>query len=472
LIDQQTQALFQQGIAAAKARQNDQACEALLQVVELDEDNVQAWLWLSTVMDDLEDRIICLQNVLELDPSNQHAQVGLAKLAKQADASQSELVSASAEESTLEEEFPSPHPQGSPQAKPIQKKRTGSGRYKRLSPQLSTKPDHLQDHASTAGALLSDSLAAQASIADAPSESADEHRSRNQAHASMAGAILKDSLAVPAPADREAPEDVFGDKYLCPRCAAKTRPKDKKCGHCGYKLWVKKRLQEKPSFLYRLMFWGQLIGNVIYLLVIIYSVWLMLSDNSTLAIEFLIFLGIGAVNMAYYLFWLVALIKRWKFVYILTLIGAILFLGAMFALTAAISMRSTFCGTLLCGGPFSVIGLIYFFLALNMGADFAFDEYRIVLNVDTDVKTGATLMERGRRYAEQGLWAKAAVHFRRAAYQMPENADTHLSLVVAYINLDMYDMALEPLEKARELDRLNPKINELAVLLEKRRNEA
>jgi tetratricopeptide (TPR) repeat protein len=80
-------------------------------------------------------------------------------------------------------------------------------------------------------------------------------------------------------------------------------------------------------------------------------------------------------------------------------------------------------------------------------------------------------MERGRRYADEGLWAKAAVHFRRAAYQLSENVDAHLSLAVAYINLNMYDMALEPLEKARELDRLNPKIDELAAILEAKRNQ-
>ena len=135
------------------------------------------------------------------------------------------------------------------------------------------------------------------------------------------------------------------------------------------------------------------------------------------------------------------------------------------------AMNSTVFSALICGGPFVLIGVVYFFMTLNMGADFAFNEYRVVLTVDDDVKTGTALMERGRRYADKGLWAKAAVHFRRAAYQMSEDVDAYLSLAIAYINLNMYDMALGTVEKARVLDQLNPKIDQLAVLLEERRNE-
>lgn len=435
MVEQQIQTFLQQGIAAARAGQKNQAYETLLQVVELDENNVQAWLWLSTVIDDPADKLVCLENVLELDPSNRHAQAGLAKLARQKDALPVEAALVPPEESTSESETSPPQSPDPSPPKPVQEKESHSGRYRRLPPQQTAKPQHLQGHAS------------------------------------LAGALLKDSFAVPAPADRDSVEDVFADKYLCPRCAAKTHPDDKKCGHCGYKLWVRKRLQEKPSVLYRLMFWGQLGGNVIYLLGMIYAIGEVLSHSGTSVIGFLIFLGIGAVNIGYYLFWLVALIKRWKFVYILTLIGAVFFLGAMATLTTLIAMNSTIFGTLICGGPFVVMGVGYFFMTLSMGADFAFNEYRVVLTVDTDVKTGATLMERGRRYAEQGLWAKAAVHFRRAAYQMSENVDTHLSLAVAYINLNMYDMALEPLQKAKQLDQLNPKIDELSALLHKKRDD-
>jgi Flp pilus assembly protein TadD len=92
------QILLREGIAAAKAAhqkpasqsgqpvhpnpttQREKARQLLLRVTELDEHNIPGWLWLSTVMDTLEEQRICLDNVLTLDPDNQPAQAGLARL--------------------------------------------------------------------------------------------------------------------------------------------------------------------------------------------------------------------------------------------------------------------------------------------------------------------------------------------------------------------------------------------------------
>ncbi len=68
------------GIADAKAGKRAEARELLLRVVNADENNVRAWLWLSSVVTTLEDREVCLQNVLALDPVNEAAQRGLAKV--------------------------------------------------------------------------------------------------------------------------------------------------------------------------------------------------------------------------------------------------------------------------------------------------------------------------------------------------------------------------------------------------------
>src|SRR5512136_2324196 len=68
------------GIAAAKDGRRAEARELLLRVVDADENNIQAWLWLSGVVTTLEDREVCLQNVLALDPVNEAAQRGLAKV--------------------------------------------------------------------------------------------------------------------------------------------------------------------------------------------------------------------------------------------------------------------------------------------------------------------------------------------------------------------------------------------------------
>lgn len=53
------------------------ARDLLMRVVEADEGIEQAWLWLSGAMDDPEDQRTALENVLALNPNNEHARYGL-----------------------------------------------------------------------------------------------------------------------------------------------------------------------------------------------------------------------------------------------------------------------------------------------------------------------------------------------------------------------------------------------------------
>ena len=71
------------GIAAAQDGKRAEARELLLRVVQIDENNGEAWLWLSRVVTTLEDREVCLENVLTLDPANEAAQRGLAEVRAQ-----------------------------------------------------------------------------------------------------------------------------------------------------------------------------------------------------------------------------------------------------------------------------------------------------------------------------------------------------------------------------------------------------
>ena len=68
-----------------------------------------------------------------------------------------------------------------------------------------------------------------------------------------AAAILRDDFArrqpppepeLPPPVP---PPDEFADEYLCPTCAAPTRPEERLCPACGGKLWVKVRRREEHS---------------------------------------------------------------------------------------------------------------------------------------------------------------------------------------------------------------------------------
>lgn len=75
--------LLRAGIEAAKRGDKPAAADLLQQVVDVDERNEQAWLWLSGVVEDPEDTRICLENVLEINPNNARAVAGLRWLEQQ-----------------------------------------------------------------------------------------------------------------------------------------------------------------------------------------------------------------------------------------------------------------------------------------------------------------------------------------------------------------------------------------------------
>lgn len=85
----QVASLLQQGIAAARAGRRQEARRMLLRVLEADERNEVAWLWLSGVVDSPADQRVCLENVLTINPGNAHAQKGLQVLDRRAAANAS-----------------------------------------------------------------------------------------------------------------------------------------------------------------------------------------------------------------------------------------------------------------------------------------------------------------------------------------------------------------------------------------------
>jgi hypothetical protein len=99
---------LRQGIAAAKAGDAQRAYDLLLKVAEVDEYNEQAWLWLSSVVESDQDREVCLENVLAINPDNKLAKVGLVHLREKAAGrpapSESEL------QPPLQPETPPDHP--------------------------------------------------------------------------------------------------------------------------------------------------------------------------------------------------------------------------------------------------------------------------------------------------------------------------------------------------------------------------
>ncbi len=79
-MDKELKELLRQGVEAARAGDKDEARRIFEQVVEEDEENIPAWLWMYRVVDDQDEKRICLTTVLRLDPDNERAQKLLDRL--------------------------------------------------------------------------------------------------------------------------------------------------------------------------------------------------------------------------------------------------------------------------------------------------------------------------------------------------------------------------------------------------------
>lgn len=76
--------LFREGVQAIRAGDRATGRAKLLEVVRRDELHEQAWLWLSAAAESDEERVICLENALTINPFSQAARRGLEKLGVEA----------------------------------------------------------------------------------------------------------------------------------------------------------------------------------------------------------------------------------------------------------------------------------------------------------------------------------------------------------------------------------------------------
>jgi hypothetical protein len=91
-----TNDLLQQGIAAARSGQRALARQLFVRVIQADQYNDEAWVWLAGVVDDPADMRRCLQQALRINPLNPHARQGIAWLDQQARQAQKTSSSAGA----------------------------------------------------------------------------------------------------------------------------------------------------------------------------------------------------------------------------------------------------------------------------------------------------------------------------------------------------------------------------------------
>jgi tetratricopeptide (TPR) repeat protein len=67
-------------ILLVKAGNKNEAIPILKSIIKLDRNNERAWLWLSFCVDKPEDKIFCYQQVLRINPNNEHTRIALTQL--------------------------------------------------------------------------------------------------------------------------------------------------------------------------------------------------------------------------------------------------------------------------------------------------------------------------------------------------------------------------------------------------------
>jgi tetratricopeptide (TPR) repeat protein len=294
-------------------------------------------------------------------------------------------------------------------------------------------------------------------------------------------------------------EDEFGDEYQCPYCAAQTVPQDRTCPACGKPLWVVvRRREQRSSWLWAALtlqaastIWPAFMS----LVMIFYAAYLAGVDNffeliplyaglpnqipaetSSAVFESMprLYVLPFVVYSLFSLIMMVGLYMRRKPIFYLFLVSTLVTLGVAIAgvvigpgLPDEGIILNPRVGAL-CGGSGLILALLMFLLILRIEDDFFFDEKRLLLRHDRDASNGLALLDSGRRYARQNMWAMAVIHFRKAAVLSPYQIEPHLALSAAYLKLKRHALAASALEEARRIAPDHPQVQQLTALLKER----
>lgn len=438
---------LREGIAAVKAGQKERAHELLIRVVARDEQNAQAWLWLSSVVESLEDRKVCLENVLEIDPNNAPARKGLDWVRQQMP-QQPEMQAA-----------PIPD-QVSPFVVPLED--TPAEVAPPAAMPESPVVARTRNPVTPAAAMLREDFASRqpppepvVALAATKPESA-RYEPFSEPETSL------EPVFPPAQM-----QDEFSNEYGCPYCAAETEPDDNRCRLCGKDLWHRFRKQEKRSSLLWILLAFQL-GNAMYLFAPV--VILMFIGSSFIGD----LLGIPEVpSFVLYLLALPSLFSlalgiglyfRWRPVYYLLFADA--GIGVITSLLAFAVGADLFFGMSNLGMAVARLMMIF-----QLGGDFEWDKRRILLRTDRGLKSSVEYLTRADFYNQQKMWALAVVHMRSALGLAPDQLSCHMALVVAYIRLKKYELADRALAEAKRINPGEPRIAQLEALVNEMRTK-
>jgi tetratricopeptide (TPR) repeat protein len=412
--------LLRDGITAARAGQKERARDLLLRAIEQNERSEPAWLWLSGLVDDPEERRICLENVLAINPNNAAALAGLRYL----DGSDQSPVGS----------------RGGPPGLQRQAAQATGG--------AGDVPDLRQEPATFAPP---EPPASQPTVqAPAPT-------------------IQPDLRAAPTPAPsippRSAPATLEFDPYGCPYCGGSVSSNEPRCDNCGRLVELRYRKRSDGQWLGWLAMFVALQGVVgvgeAYFALQVAKIGQLPAWLSASPIKFLIgpafhlaslepnldrlgqtLVVMNGVLAALCVALALGLVLRSRTAYF-----AALFVVGLLAVTAVVGLVVGYSGLL----PGLVrLALVAYCFKWLMDAAPAFEwaARRYNPDIDPDLQTDLDYYDQGSRYWDMGMWAKAAAHWQVASRLVPAKVEYHTSLARAYVKLDYMAAALAEADRA------------------------
>ncbi len=378
---------IEQGIAAAQAGNKGEARRILKEVVKADESQIDAWIWLSSVVYSLDEKIICLENVLTLEPDNQFAQEQLA----QAQAAHDKIIGS--EYKPLEEDED-------------QDIETAN------APSFSLEAIDLED-IEFSNEWLCPYCLAKTFPADKKCPTchqpliirrriAEEHTTWLWRTITLQFLISIFYLA--------AGVSIFMILTLLNQIP---NPMSFLPIYFWLPINQAEHLTTQVLTLFpRWVFWGVIFFSL-------YSFILSLLLYFRAPYGNIIYLVSGCILMSF------------------SFLGTIIFYNSWVGVTVSVI---TF-----------LLGLAQLGLSRTLWDDFLFEEGRLRLKRDRDAKTSATFFMSGRKYIKLKMWGMALLHLRQAVFMAPQNVTYHATLTLAYMNVNRYDLAKRAIKNLEQI---------------------
>lgn len=468
------QQTLQTGIDAVKRGQKRRARECLLNVIQADERNEMAWLWLSAAVESLDDQITALENVVEINPKNQAALKGLEH---------------------LRTKLAAEHPAPVPAPPPTQPTTAGGGEQAfeeiseeapqpeptSLEPELEPEPERASEMEAIAP-TASSTLYEEEKVDEAISPSSSPFYGGLEDEGESAIPLYSPSEPSTADdisqyADLSPIESVsnLDDPNQCIYCGVIVAPELKNCPECKRSLVIKAGNNKLSGTLRTTIF----VTCISIALAAVSAIFISIANSSsagglveyvfnTLSLDF-IFGNYAVWSPAY------TTIVMWAQIG-LTVAMVLAVLGLAYQVTlayyfsiviwslnvlwAAFRWVNGYTGLVLAIADV-LASLISLFFIFASQPDFQVNLIRVRCEVDPRIKGGDSLHKLGMIYRQEGRWALAVAHWRAAMAAMPGQSLFYKDLAIGYGQIGYYSRALRTLD---EFARQSPDDRDIATI--------